>query len=621
MGQYTATRQQVGKLGTKPGSPADRVGRVNARVVSPLYRLHRSLGNQTYGRWLQAKLEVNQPGDRFEQEANRIAEVVTGMPEPVIQRRRHCGGTCEACRKKETLQRKPVAETVTPLLQRQVKPGSEEEPEEESLIQRKAQAEGPTEASGGLASHIRGLHGGRPLQQKDRSFFETRFGTDFSDVRVHTGPEAGALAQAVNARAFTVGRDVIFGARQYAPDTTEGQNLMAHELTHVVQQRGASKSVQRQPAQQSGASSDITVRDIFPFPTGSRVLMSRIMADFIFNILSSREPGVAAALQAIDRQEANVTNATDDLFEAVIAGPISIPAQGDQPARTLRDITLRLQRTGGAFDFSLSAREEGQTNPTPLMSQTGLSARRDRGGIVLSSGTGTNLQPQLLIAPGEEGEVRISAFTAAVAGEQIPLVPETIETISLSRLPDAASDAEVQRVAERIARRQASQRRIRRQEFTLAPFTGAQIAGGDVAPLLFTSWQIRFPTTRILAPFNLDPSVQQAVGEIVQIPVEVQLQYAPSTSLIGGVSTGLTARLPTEVPINFRLITGVAGGRVEVPVGEESEGRGVFGPTFGGGAGVELGRWRVNLRYEFLKSVLENSPNVHSAAANVGIAW
>ncbi|HZR42836.1 MAG TPA: DUF4157 domain-containing protein, partial [Ktedonobacteraceae bacterium] len=77
---------------------------------------------------------------------------------------------------------------------------------------------------------------GLPLDSSTRSFMESRFGHDFSGVRVHTGARADQSAQAVNAQAYTVGRDVVFGAGRYAPETTAGKRLLAHELTHVVQQ-------------------------------------------------------------------------------------------------------------------------------------------------------------------------------------------------------------------------------------------------------------------------------------------------------------------------------------------------------------------------------------------------
>ena len=78
---------------------------------------------------------------------------------------------------------------------------------------------------------------GQPLDTGTRAFMESRFGHDFSKVRIHTDAKAAESARAVNALAYTVGRDVVFGAEQYTPGTMQGRRLLAHELTHVVQQR------------------------------------------------------------------------------------------------------------------------------------------------------------------------------------------------------------------------------------------------------------------------------------------------------------------------------------------------------------------------------------------------
>ena len=93
----------------------------------------------------------------------------------------------------------------------------------------------------------RGLHqaeakvdavsGGKPLTNEQRAFFEPRFGVDFSRVRIHTGRSADTAARAVGAHAFTRGSDVVFRGDQYHPNTYAGRQLLAHELTHVVQQR------------------------------------------------------------------------------------------------------------------------------------------------------------------------------------------------------------------------------------------------------------------------------------------------------------------------------------------------------------------------------------------------
>ncbi len=88
-------------------------------------------------------------------------------------------------------------------------------------------------------------HGRQPLPPSVRAFFEPRFGQDFSGVRVHTDSQANESAKSVNALAYTVGRDIVFGTGQYAPETTSGKKLMAHELTHVVQQSNGKSAIRR----------------------------------------------------------------------------------------------------------------------------------------------------------------------------------------------------------------------------------------------------------------------------------------------------------------------------------------------------------------------------------------
>ena len=78
--------------------------------------------------------------------------------------------------------------------------------------------------------------GGRPLDDAPRSFMEARFGRNFAGVRIHTDGEAAASARALNARAYTFGRDIVFASGAYRPESGEGRGLLAHELAHVVQQ-------------------------------------------------------------------------------------------------------------------------------------------------------------------------------------------------------------------------------------------------------------------------------------------------------------------------------------------------------------------------------------------------
>jgi hypothetical protein len=157
---------------------------------------------------VQAKLIVNEPGDRYEQEADLAAEQV--MRRPV---RSDSASTQEISRN---------------LLQR-----------------REASSTGGFEVSGPVAEQIQSLRGnGSGLDASTRAFMEPRFQHDFSRVRVHTGESAAHVAREVGALAFTLGQDVIFGAGRYAPGTESGQRILAHELAHVVQQGGQSESGQ-----------------------------------------------------------------------------------------------------------------------------------------------------------------------------------------------------------------------------------------------------------------------------------------------------------------------------------------------------------------------------------------
>ncbi|NBF39487.1 MAG: DUF4157 domain-containing protein [Spirochaetes bacterium] len=124
---------------------------------------------------------------------------------------------------------------------RQGKPLTCEECEEK--LQRRETSEQTPAVDAGLERQINSVRGGgKPLPGSVRSFFEPRFGADFSDVRVHTSRQADAAARAVHAEAFTVGRDVAFRSGAYRPGTEAGKQLLAHELTHVVQQGAATAS-------------------------------------------------------------------------------------------------------------------------------------------------------------------------------------------------------------------------------------------------------------------------------------------------------------------------------------------------------------------------------------------
>jgi hypothetical protein len=179
-----------------------------------------------------APLQVNEPGDIYEQEADRAADMVLRQvdpappmrlsPTPSIQRSScNCtvggsGDACTACRAQRS-----------------------------RLLQRKREA-GLGRDSGGMTAPANIVpSGGQPLPLATRAHFEERFGHDFAHVRIHTGDQAAANARSINARAFTAGPDVVFGAGTYNPHTAAGQHLLAHELAHIVQQGAQPRRVQR----------------------------------------------------------------------------------------------------------------------------------------------------------------------------------------------------------------------------------------------------------------------------------------------------------------------------------------------------------------------------------------
>jgi len=196
--------------------------------------LQRTIGNQAVQRLiksgtLQAKLRIGQPGDKYEQEADRVADAVMRMPEPGVQRQ------VDPEEEEETIQTKPLTSQITPLVQVQ----RQEEPEEEEL-QAKATSGRISEVNSNLESHILSLRGGvQPLPESARAYFGPRFGRDFGKVRVHTDTRAAESAKAVQAQAYTFGRDIVFEAGQYAPHSEIGRRLLAHELTHTFQQGAA----------------------------------------------------------------------------------------------------------------------------------------------------------------------------------------------------------------------------------------------------------------------------------------------------------------------------------------------------------------------------------------------
>ena len=175
---------------------------------------------------VQAKLRICAPNDEHEREAERVADHVMKMPESqaaisiLFMAKRPCN---------ERAPLAPAAENFAPSAKRSCDANRTKGRLRAS--RRRRQSSPPLEAN------IRSLlAGGQPLTASQRGFFEPRFGSDFSAVRIHADPCVGEIARSLNARAFTIGRDIVFGRAEYNPVSSAGLALLAHELTHVVQQ-------------------------------------------------------------------------------------------------------------------------------------------------------------------------------------------------------------------------------------------------------------------------------------------------------------------------------------------------------------------------------------------------
>jgi len=208
---------------------------LNSSYMDRVLHLQRTVGNREVARlirsgFLQAKLTIGRPGDIYEQEADRIADQVMRMPD-----------------EKQSL----VNGHLSSVQRQSACPGCEEE--EEPLSLKASGGCGGSDVMSCVESHINALKGsGQPLSPSSRGFFEPRFGADFSQVRVHAGSDAAAIATEINAKAFTTGNDIFFNTGQYSPGTSGGKSLLAHELTHVVQQ-GAAPGIQQRSTLENGA--------------------------------------------------------------------------------------------------------------------------------------------------------------------------------------------------------------------------------------------------------------------------------------------------------------------------------------------------------------------------------
>jgi hypothetical protein len=296
-------------------SPADRI-----------LLLQKTIGNQAVQRLiesgdLQAKLKIGSPGDIYEQEADRMAEQVMQIPEQQVSKETWIPGhtqniqrRCSGCIK-GTKSRK---EEEIKVIQAKEAPGSTPEPVNES--------------------HINATRsGGQPLPESVRSFYEPRFGADFSQVRVHTGSQAAETAKSINAKAFTVGQNIAFGGGQYAPGSHEGRKLLAHELTHTIQQ---GPGVQREPLIQRDEKESSWWDEYTNFGETTGWTLLRKFAPSVVPIVEKGPEGV------FDWLKERAGNAAEGIFTSLMTPVRVISGVGQQLSAQFAPLLASVQEAG-----------------------------------------------------------------------------------------------------------------------------------------------------------------------------------------------------------------------------------------------------------------------------------
>ncbi|WP_020588528.1 DUF4157 domain-containing protein [Desulfobacter curvatus] len=239
---------------------------------------------------IQSKLTVSKPNDRYEQEADRVADsVMAGYTRPI-------GNISQGVQPKLYRVELRPEDTVDSMFP----PKGEHEfgsPERASAEEVQRSASGET---GAVTPHFeqalqQATYGqGETLPSSTRSFMESRFDRDFSSVRVHSDARAHTLAREINARAFTLDKHIFFAGSQYQPGSREGQRLLAHELTHVLQQSDGrlSRQIQRQTScsRYNGYNSSVNLRTYncaglatwtYQFIAPTSAVYDSILANFI----------------------------------------------------------------------------------------------------------------------------------------------------------------------------------------------------------------------------------------------------------------------------------------------------------------------------------------------------
>jgi hypothetical protein len=323
-------------------------------LIHPILRLQQTVGNQAVQRLLrsrtiQAKLTISQPGDIYEEEADRIAHqvVIVTTPASVVMDQSFVGW--QTPEDEQQVQTRSVEAATTPVVRR--RPGKKEDETHAESLENGPDFEAQLSINGD----------GSPLPASTRAFMEPRFGVDFSGVRLHTGSEAARLNRAIGAQAFTHGRDIYLGDGKNELESNAGKQLLAHELTHTIQQGAAGmfESAAVQPTHFSGDDGGMIQRD----SNDAAVQTSGARAEFLQKL--GRNPAEAL------RQWGRLNQGEKFYVESHMKR-----YYGEEFARMFRDRTLHNSRP----DASIEITNDPTITPTKLKAM-GYRFKDDSGGV------------------------------------------------------------------------------------------------------------------------------------------------------------------------------------------------------------------------------------------------
>jgi outer membrane protein OmpA-like peptidoglycan-associated protein len=233
---------------SKSSTPSRRIGK-NLHCLQ-----HNSVLGALKGANIQAKLQVSQPNDRFELEADKTAEKVVATSDSQLNE-----STQIQHSHSQNVSAQSAEKSASPTNEEKLDQGETKESElDDEIVQTHSWlqpaisivvARSPTSSSAKIETNSFNtslsniLRNGRRMPKAQRNYFEPRMGRNFHNVRLHTDGKANNLADSINAKAFTHGPHIVFAEHQYSPDTLAGKRLLAHELTHVIQQKGQTSTV------------------------------------------------------------------------------------------------------------------------------------------------------------------------------------------------------------------------------------------------------------------------------------------------------------------------------------------------------------------------------------------